>query len=95
MVAVHLPRFSIQRRLRADPSLARRPVAVVRLSGAVGRVVAASRAALVASVAMGATAAEAKAACPGLRLLADEPADNLRALEGLAEALLRRARRWS
>lgn len=88
VVAVHLPRFLIQRRLREDASLAHRPVAVIRSSERVDHVVAASRPALVAGVTVGATATEAKAACPGLRMLPDDPAADLRALEGLAEALL-------
>lgn len=88
VVAVHLPRFLVQRRLREDATLAHRPVAVVRRSERGEQVVAASRLALVAGVRLGASATEARAACPGLRLLPDDPAADLRALEGLAEALL-------
>jgi len=88
IVALHLPRFLVQRRVREDASLAHRPVAVAasRANGEV--VVAASRSALVAGVCLGATATQAKARCPGLKLLPDDPAADLRALEALAEALL-------
>ncbi|HEY3447572.1 MAG TPA: DNA polymerase Y family protein [Myxococcales bacterium] len=88
VVGVYLPRFLVQRRLREDGSLAHKPVAVVRTTERGEQVVAASRLALVAGVALGATGTEARAACPGLRLLPDDPAADLRALEGLAEALL-------
>ncbi|MGC4113527.1 MAG: DNA polymerase Y family protein [Myxococcales bacterium] len=88
VVGVYLPRFLVQRRLREDGSLAHKPVAVVRVNERGEQVVAASRLALVAGVSLGATGTEARAACPGLRLLPDDPAADLRALEGLAEALL-------
>lgn len=88
IAALHLPRFLIQRRLREDPALAHRPVAVVRPERGAEVVVAASRLALVAGVSLGSTAAQAKAACPGLKVLPDDPIADLRALEGLAEALL-------
>ncbi len=88
IAALHLPRFLIQRRLREDGSLAHRPVAVVRPERGVPLVVAASRRALIAGVCLGSTATQAKATCPGLRVLPDDPVADLRALEGLAEALL-------
>ena len=88
IAALHLPRFLIQRRVREDESLAHRPVAVVRPERGVPLVVAASRRALIAGVCLGSTATQAKATCPGLRVLPDDPVADLRALEGLAEALL-------
>jgi protein ImuB len=88
VVAIHLPRFVIQRRLREDDSLAHRPLAVVRSSDGACTVVSASRAALIRGVMLGSTAAEARAVCPGVKLLPDAPSEDLRALEGLAEALL-------
>jgi protein ImuB len=88
LVAVHLPRFLIQRRLREDASLAHKPVGVARSQASGEVLVAASRSALVAGVAPGMTATQAKALCPGLRLLPDDPVADLRALESLAEALL-------
>lgn len=88
IAAAWLPRFLIQRRVREDASLAHQPVAIVRAQANTDLVVAASRAALQAGVAVGGTATQARALCPGLILLPDDPLGDVRALEALAEALL-------
>jgi protein ImuB len=88
VAAVHLPRFLIQRRLREDARLAHRPVAIVRDKDEARLVTAASQKALMAGVRLGTTAPSAKALCPGLVLLPDDPAGDVRALEALGEAAL-------
>ncbi len=88
IIGIYLPRFLIQRRLREDASLAHRPVGVFRSQENSDRLIAVSRSALISGVTVGSTATQAKAVCPGLRLLKDDPVSDLRALKELAESLL-------
>ncbi|MBL8842567.1 MAG: hypothetical protein JNL90_13690 [Planctomycetes bacterium] len=88
-MSLRLPRFALERRLRACPALATTAFALSVRDGARERVVAATAPARAAGVREGAALAAARACCAGLQVArADRGADQ-RALARLAVALLR------
>jgi protein ImuB len=84
IACVILPRFSVEVCMRTRPSLAGRPLAIAE-GDSRREVVAASRDAL--GVSIGMTPKQARAACPGLVVLARDHTAELAATRGLLDAL--------
>lgn len=88
LLALHFPRFPVQRRVTESPALAHRPLVLHADERGSQRVVFASGAAQKEGVRVGQTVAAACALCPALQKLPYDPAAEAQALHALGERLL-------
>ncbi len=88
LAAIHLPCLQLQASVRADPSLAGQALGLSGEGRLHGRIAQACRRARALGVIEGMTIAQARATCPGLRVIDPDPGAAERARHAVHEALL-------